>query len=367
MKIYLEDLALSRLCLGSTLLGSGGGGNPNILRPILARTFPGTLRKVELTPIANLPDHATIAAVGMMGSPELMEEDLPDGTEGVAAVRALEGALKRRIDYLLPLEGAGVNSIYPLLVAAKTGLPLIDGDGMGRAFPELQMTTLHIYGQRGTPFALINSAGEMIIFNDNDNFMLELNTRKTLMNSGGVGYFAGFAISGREAKESIIPGTLSFLLELGSALEKGEYRKCLTALTETTRNSLYGMAKELFIGTVTEIGHIEPLNLGSLALNGVKHYTNLTFNILMQNENVLAYQGDSVQAMVPDLICFLDYASGLPINNNEVSKGMELSVLGIPAPNMLRTKRALHVVGPQSFGYKQEYTPLEQIHYEYYY
>lgn len=367
MKIHLEGPAFSRLCLGSALLGSGGGGNPNTLKPILERTFSGAPPKIELTPIASLPDQCCIAAVGIMGSPELMEDDLPDGTEGIAAIRALESALKRRIDYLIPLEGAGINSIYPLLMAAKTGLPLIDGDGMGRAFPELQMTTLHIYGQKGTPFALINSAGQTILFNDNDNFLLELNTRKTLMKSGGVGYFAGFAMSGREAKESIIPGTISFIMEIGGALEKGEYNKCLADLTEITRNSLYGMAKELFVGTVSEFGHIEPLNLGSLTLSGVKEYKNLTFNVLMQNENVLAYQGDSAQAMVPDLICFLDYSSGLPINNNEATKEMEISVLGIPAPNMLRTRRALQVVGPQSFGYKHAYIPLEQIHYGYYY
>ena len=32
--------------------------------------------------------------------------------------------------------------------AAATGLPLIDGDGMERAFPELQMTT---FGSTGCP------------------------------------------------------------------------------------------------------------------------------------------------------------------------------------------------------------------------
>ena len=36
-------------------------------------------------------------------------------------------------------EVGGMNSIEPLLVGARLGLPVIDADGMGRAFPELQV------------------------------------------------------------------------------------------------------------------------------------------------------------------------------------------------------------------------------------
>lgn len=367
MKLYPDSTTINRLCLGSILLGSGGGGNPQILKPAIERLFTGSLRSIHLVPYTDIPDHCTVAAVGMMGSPELLEESLPDGTEGAAVVQALERSLQRRIDYLIPLEAAGVNSVYALLVSARTGLPIIDGDGMGRAFPELQMTTFHIYGQKGTPFALVGSSGETIVFDDKDNFMLELNTRKALMKFGGVGYFAGFAMSGHEAKEALIPGTLSFLLELGTNLETSNYEKCLLQLADVTKNSIYGTAIELFVGTVGEIGHIDTLKLGTLTLNGIKQYSNSSFNVLMQNENVIAYKNHEVVGMVPDLICFLEYSSGLPINNNEAAKDMVLSVIGIPAPNMLRTKKGLSVVGPQSFGYKMEYIPLEQLHSEYYF
>ncbi len=32
----------------------------------------------------------------------------------------------------------------PILTAAQAGLPVVDGDGMGRAFPEVQMSTFFI-------------------------------------------------------------------------------------------------------------------------------------------------------------------------------------------------------------------------------
>ena len=43
----------------------------------------------------------------------------------------------------MPIEAGGVNSLLPLALAARLGLPVIDADGMGRAFPELQMVTFH--------------------------------------------------------------------------------------------------------------------------------------------------------------------------------------------------------------------------------
>jgi len=40
------------------------------------------------------------------------------------------------------------------VVAAEKRKPAIDANSMGRAFPELQMVTFHIYGIKATPMAL---------------------------------------------------------------------------------------------------------------------------------------------------------------------------------------------------------------------
>ena len=54
----------------------------------------------------------------------------------------------------LPIEAGGVNSMLPIAAAARLNLPLVDVDGMGRAFPELQMVTFTIGGLSATPMAL---------------------------------------------------------------------------------------------------------------------------------------------------------------------------------------------------------------------
>ena len=40
---------------------------------------------------------------------------------------------------------------------------MLDGDGMGRAFPEVQMTTFMIYGAEGTPAALADEKGNSVV------------------------------------------------------------------------------------------------------------------------------------------------------------------------------------------------------------
>lgn len=54
-------------------------------------------------------------------------------------------------------EIGGMNSIEPLILGAQLGLPVVDCDGMGRAFPELDMYIPHIYGLPSCPCVIVES------------------------------------------------------------------------------------------------------------------------------------------------------------------------------------------------------------------
>jgi len=71
------------------------------------------------------------------------------------AFRQLEKVLGRKIDAVLCGEAGGINSTTPFVVAAASGLPLVDGDGMGRAYPELQMETFTLHGVSATPMLAV--------------------------------------------------------------------------------------------------------------------------------------------------------------------------------------------------------------------
>ncbi len=63
----------------------------------------------------------------------------------------------------MPIECGGLNSTMPLVVGARSsGIPVVDADGMGRAFPELQMETFHVHGVSGTPMAIANEHGDVV-------------------------------------------------------------------------------------------------------------------------------------------------------------------------------------------------------------
>lgn len=50
----------------------------------------------------------------------------------------------------------------PFAVAAELGVPVVDADGMGRAFPELQMFLPFVYGCQPYPAGIADEKGNAI-------------------------------------------------------------------------------------------------------------------------------------------------------------------------------------------------------------
>ena len=87
----------------------------------------------------------------MMGAPSVAIEKFPKGDEFVRVFEKLGKYLDQEtIAGTFPMEAGCVNSMIPIVVAAKLGIPLVDCDGMGRAFPELPMVTFHLNGMSAT-------------------------------------------------------------------------------------------------------------------------------------------------------------------------------------------------------------------------
>ncbi len=354
------------LHLGGIFLGSGGGGDPESLSFFLNDILTGD-KTIRLISLEELDAEGYYASVNMMGSPELMGQYFPAGVEGVKALERLQALTGQEFKGITTIECAGVNILYPMLVAGRLGLPVVDADSMGRAFPELQMTTFNFAQIPGTPLTLIDSFGREHDFFENDNFLLELNTRKVISEGGGVGFFAGFSNKGSILKHILIPGTISFAAELGQVFaNSSSYSQLLEKLIFVTKNSIYGSAIELFTGSIKDI-ETESLSLRTITIKGSGSYINEEFKILMQNENLFAYRQNKIAAMVPDLISVINLETLRPVNNNNLLPGMEVSVIGTPAPLPLKTKKNLDIVGPQCFGYKSGYEPLEKLYYSYYY
>ena len=60
-------------------------------------------------------------------------------------------------------EIGGANSIEPLVAGAELGLPIVDADGLGRAFPELQMFLPFVLGCPAYPSAVADEKGNVAV------------------------------------------------------------------------------------------------------------------------------------------------------------------------------------------------------------
>lgn len=58
-----------------------------------------------------------------------------------------------------PMEAGGEYSMVPMSLAASLGIPLVDVDGMGRAFPECQMESFTLGGVAATPMVILEVKG----------------------------------------------------------------------------------------------------------------------------------------------------------------------------------------------------------------
>ena len=69
----------------------------------------------------------------------------------------------KRLVAIVCSEVGGVNSIEPLIAGAEMGIPIVDADGMGRAFPELQMFLPFVYGSPPYPAAIGDEKGNAVV------------------------------------------------------------------------------------------------------------------------------------------------------------------------------------------------------------
>jgi hypothetical protein len=87
------------------------------------------------------------------------------------------------------------------------------------------------------------------------------------------------------------------------------------------------------------------------------------FRVLeIQNENLVALEGERALAMVPDIITVLDSQSANAISTERLRYGQRVTVIAFPCDPIWRTARGLELAGPRHFGYDLDYAPVEDLH-----
>ena len=361
MRLTAESLP--DLSSGAVFLATGGGGDPHVsfLAAEKALTESGG---VDLIAVDDLADDAFVAAIGGVGAPTTSLELLPSIDDPAKALAVFEEHVGRKVDALVSFEIGGGNSLIPLIAAAQRGIPVVDGDGMGRALPEAQMMTYPIAGIPSTPAIALDYLGNTAIFATDSTATYERHIRAVAQAMGGMITTVEHPMSGRQLKDAIVPGTVSFSIEIGRILRecRGNARNLLGPLREAFAKSLYNGLRHLFTGKVVDYASaiIGGFDIGKAVIEPFDG-AGPPLRIDVKNEYLLARIGDETVASVPDLITILDFETGTPINAERLRYGQRVTVVGVGCPDFYRSPKALAVVSPRRFGFDCDYIPLEQL------
>ncbi|MBS0420088.1 MAG: DUF917 domain-containing protein [Proteobacteria bacterium] len=354
---YLTEADIEALEIGAAILGTGGGGNPYIGK---LRTLQELRRErpIRLISLDELSDDALVATIGGIGAPVISVEKLEHGEEGCWAVRALEEQLGRKIDALVAAEIGGGNSMMPMITAAQLGIGVVDGDGMGRAFPEMQMTTFSIYGHRSVPAALADERGNVVLFKHTmTEEWFEKLARATTVAMGGSTVGVEAPMSGRYVKRAAVPGTVTQAITLGNiVLQANRKHADPIPLICSQEGGVH-----LMDGKIVDLKrHLRGgFSVGEIVLEGIQSSSGRRGSIVFQNEFLLLELDGLVRVSVPDLVVLLDVDSGHAITTDVLRYGQRVAVLGLPCHPLLRTPEALKVVGPAAFQlHDVEFKPL---------
>jgi DUF917 family protein len=350
--MHLSASDLEGLALGCAVLGSGGGGDTDValLQALAAIERHGP---VEVVDVETIDADGLVMPVAGWGSPTVGIEKLGSGEEGHRLAEAVERWFGRPVAAVMAGEIGGGNGVWPVALAAELGLPLVDADGMGRAFPEGPMVSMHVAGLSPAPVFLADEHGNVITLTPVDGDWYERIVRHLVVACGGSLPGADFIMTGAQARNATVRGTVSRALALGSAL---------------ANDGLAGLvqAADGFVLATGIVSDVVRRTTGGFSTGVVTIEDGSRAPVLVhvQNENLLAESKGEPLAMVPDLIVLVDEATGHAVPTERVQYGQRVSALGIPCAPLWRTEAGLAVAGPQVFDYPHAYTPVEQLNAE---
>lgn len=337
------------LATGAWILGTGGGGNPYISTLNLRRLYAEGRRVQVMDPMA-LEDDDMVAVVSKMGAPLVGQERLGDPVHLARAVEVMEDYLGKPFRAIMSVEIGGSNALSSFLAAAMLDRPVVNADAMGRAYPEAQMTSFAIGNLPMFPLSLVDVRdNEVIVTRAASWKWMERISRKVCTEVGSTAATCKAPRTGKEVKEWGIHYTVTKAVELGRAVMDARARHADPVQAVLDHEG----GKQLFRGKVIDVARETTGGFlrGSTVIEGMDADKGSRMELAFQNEWAVAFRDGSPVAMTPDLLCLLDTVAGSAIGTESVRYGQRVTVVALPAPELLTTPAGIAAVGPRAFGY----------------
>jgi DUF917 family protein len=366
---HLSEVDVSDLCAGTTVLGTGGGGSPELGLFILNRLLEMG-KEIRLISVEEVPDDEIVVHPAMVGSiapskdgtmemEEYCSRIISEEGPLLKGLRTLEEVLSKRVHATVPVELGGYNTPVAAILAALAGLPFVDGDTIGRAKPELMMQTYTIHNVPITPMVLTDMKGNSVLVRKVASFRDAEKIARALAVVGGGTIAVRCPVRGEVLKKTIIPGGVTKAIGIGKALREAEERHedPVQAVIQASGGT------EIFRGEVRQFEWEDRDGFlwGTITIQGGGRYKSHELRVWLKNENLLSWLDGKPYVLTPDLICILDAGTGRPITNSDMQEGRKIVVFGIPSHSFWRTKEAIDLVSPKHFDFDIPYTPMEQV------
>jgi uncharacterized protein len=291
-----------------------------------------------------------VAVVSKMGAPLVGHERLGDPVHLARAVEVMEDYLGKPFRAIMSVEIGGSNALSSFLAAAVLDRPVVNADAMGRAYPEAQMTSFAIGNLPMFPLSLVDVRdNEVIVTRAASWKWMERISRKVCTEVGSTAATCKAPRTGKEVKEWGIHYTVTKATELGRAVMEARARHDDPVQAVLDHEG----GKQLFRGKVVDVARETTGGFlrGSTTVEGIDADRGSRMELAFQNEWAVAFRDGQPVAMTPDLLCLLDTVSGGAIGTESVRYGQRVTVVALPAPELLTTPAGIAAVGPRAFGY----------------
>lgn len=369
MEKVFSKLDIVDLCIGTTVLGTGGGGSPELGMTLLNDAYDAG-KEIKMISIEDVPDDAFVVFPASIGSiaetkeksrydEEFKKTVMTDESPLLKALDIMESTIGQKIYGTVAVELGGYNTALAAFLGALAGIPFVDADTIGRAKPESEMQCLSLRQVPITPMVLTDVWGNTVIVSQTESYRSAEKIARAMAVIGGGTTAVRCPMVGKRFKETILAGTVSKALKVGQALREAREQNNdpVAAVIQASEGI------KLFEGTVGSYQWEDKGGFlwGDIDIHGEKNYDGHKLRIWLKNENEISWLDDTPYVMTPDSLCIIDAVSGEPITNSEMREGLQIVVFGIPAPPIFRTPEGVALVGPKHFDFALPYVPIEEL------
>ncbi|HWQ30175.1 MAG TPA: DUF917 domain-containing protein [Negativicutes bacterium] len=330
-KRIMNEQQIIDVIWGATLLGGGGGGSMKNGMDLLEKykqDHPSTPLEITVYDYKEMEPDAYAAVTAGMGAPTAIK-DVDFSAYATNAFEALQDMAAKmdppkRLKYSMAVEMGGFNTFVPMMISLVNQIPFIDGDGAGRAVPALDTLLLHVNGCNTSPLAMADCNNNRLTIEMADPRnagLAEEIGRHICMAFNMLSGLSGWMVKGEDFEKRIVDGSVTLAEKIGHVL-----RNCAEQGGDVF--AILGEkgiveCKKIAEGEVIAAENImeKGFDYGKVVIEGDDETT-----IYFQNENLLVNKKGKPLITVPDIICTYDLASGVPLTNADIKKGMKIAV-----------------------------------------